>query len=183
MDRVITQAGQLSAVIKTTRKSAGIDQVHLANLMGLTQGRYSQLESDIPKLTVDRLLVILNALGLECVIREQQSMQLMVAEPTAHYQSHGKPHPQPSPGANRADTGAVAAQPVTPPVVGDALKRLQDRSAIGSAMKQLTPIVKVPSLGFKGPVTRFGTPAATLSPAKDDQPAKTPDEGKGGNDE
>lgn len=71
MERVISQAEQLSAIIKTMRKDQGLGQADAASLLALTQGRYSQLESDIGKLTLERALVLLRQLGLEMVVRER----------------------------------------------------------------------------------------------------------------
>lgn len=70
MERVISQAEQLSAIIKTMRKDQGFGQAEAASLLALTQGRYSQLENDIGKLTLERALVLLRQLGLELVVRE-----------------------------------------------------------------------------------------------------------------
>ncbi|WP_052162335.1 helix-turn-helix domain-containing protein [Aquabacterium sp. NJ1] len=71
MERVISQAEQLSAIIKTMRKDQGLGQAEAASLLALTQGRYSQLENDIGKLTLERALVLLRQLGLELVVRER----------------------------------------------------------------------------------------------------------------
>ncbi len=71
MERVISQAEQLSAIIKTMRKDQGFGQAEAASLLALTQGRYSQLENDIGKLTLERALVLLRQLGLELVVRER----------------------------------------------------------------------------------------------------------------
>lgn len=71
MERIISQAEQLSAIIKTMRKDQGFGQAEAASLLALTQGRYSQLENDIGKLTLERALVLLRQLGLEMVVRER----------------------------------------------------------------------------------------------------------------
>ncbi|HEX5374454.1 MAG TPA: XRE family transcriptional regulator [Aquabacterium sp.] len=73
MDRVINQAAQLAAVIKAARKESGVDQAELAAILGLTQGRFSQLEADMSKLTVDRLFTVMRRLGLELVVRQQDA--------------------------------------------------------------------------------------------------------------
>lgn len=79
MNRVINQAAQLAAVIKSARKDSGVDQAELAAILGLTQGRLSQLEADMSKLTIDRLLTILRRLGLELVVRQQGVDDLQAA--------------------------------------------------------------------------------------------------------
>lgn len=83
MERVISQAEQLSVIIKTMRKDQGLGQADAASLLALTQGRYSQLESDIGKLTLERALVLLRQLGLEMVVRERPTSTRQAASAEA----------------------------------------------------------------------------------------------------
>lgn len=146
MDRAITQAEQLSTIIRSARKSLDIDQADIAARLAITQGRYSQLETNISRLTVDRLLVILNELGLECVVRERQAMRAMQG-PGAQ----GKAAP-----SSPANLNGLT--------VGEALPRIaegHDRKG----HRNIEPIVKKPTLGYRMAV---GTPSATTTLQNED---------------
>lgn len=177
MDRVITQAEQLSTLIKNARKSQFIDQARIAARLAITQGRYSQLESDISRLTVDRLLVILNELGLECVVRERQAMRVMPG-PDAQDKDSPSPPAKMDSRPSIADTPLpVGVQPLRPKTI-EIVNRLAENTAVVRAMK-LEPILKKASLGFHGPVTRFGTPSATTTlPSEDVKPSSAPESDK-----
>lgn len=70
MERSIHQALQLAAIIKERRKKLNRAQAELAGLLGVSQGRYSQLESDPGQLSLERVLVALRSLGLELIVRD-----------------------------------------------------------------------------------------------------------------
>lgn len=67
----INSSGQLGSVLAARRKTAGISQSRLAAKLGISQNRLSELEALPGKLTVERLLVMLNLLGLELAVRER----------------------------------------------------------------------------------------------------------------
>lgn len=70
MSRTISNASQLSTIIRGRRKERSVSQADAGALIAVTQGRYSQLEKQIDDLTIGRVLVLLRHLGLEMVVRE-----------------------------------------------------------------------------------------------------------------
>lgn len=70
MDRTISNASQLSAIVRGRRKECNVSQQDAGALIAISQGRYSQLESQISELSLGRVLVLLRHLGLEMVVRE-----------------------------------------------------------------------------------------------------------------
>ena len=60
------QAGQL---LQSARKAAGRSQAELAPLVGLSQSRLSKLEQNPGTLTLDQLLALCGALGLELTVQ------------------------------------------------------------------------------------------------------------------
>ena len=70
----IRAPAQLGVLIKGIRRQLGLSQQELAlKAGGTSQARLSQLELQPGRLTVERLLLILAALGLELVVRPRQS--------------------------------------------------------------------------------------------------------------
>jgi HTH-type transcriptional regulator / antitoxin HipB len=76
----INSAVQLGRVLAARRKTLGIAQTELAAKVGVSQNRLSELENSADKLTVGRLLTLLNVLGLELVIRERTAAKTTKAE-------------------------------------------------------------------------------------------------------
>lgn len=70
MDRTISNASQLSTIIRGRRKERNVSQADAGALIAVSQGRYSQIEKQIDDLTIGRVLVLLRHLGLEMVVRE-----------------------------------------------------------------------------------------------------------------
>lgn len=70
MDRTISTASQLGAIVRGRRRELNVSQADAGALISVTQGRYSQLEKQIDDLTIGRVLVLLRHLGLEMVVRE-----------------------------------------------------------------------------------------------------------------
>ena len=70
MNRLIQSTLQLSVIIKTTRKARGLTQAGIASRLGISQNRFSELERDASSLTVDRLLELTKALGLELFVQK-----------------------------------------------------------------------------------------------------------------
>ncbi|WP_034411933.1 helix-turn-helix domain-containing protein [Derxia gummosa] len=68
--RLITplQAGQL---LTARRKSRGQPQAALASQLGISQNRLSELESSPERITLDRLLLLADALGFELVLQDK----------------------------------------------------------------------------------------------------------------
>lgn len=67
----IKTALQLGAHLTGRRKQLKLSQTDVAARLALSQNRLSELESRPETLTVEQLLALLNALGLEMVLREQ----------------------------------------------------------------------------------------------------------------
>jgi HTH-type transcriptional regulator/antitoxin HipB len=71
MRQKIITASQLSHLLQSYRKNEGLTQADLGQRAGISQERYSVLESDPGRITVERLLRIVNALGLEMVLQDK----------------------------------------------------------------------------------------------------------------
>ena len=63
---------QVGQILKSRRKIQGFSQQALAEKLGISQNRLSELEDSPQHLTLERLLILLNWLGLEMVIRERE---------------------------------------------------------------------------------------------------------------
>jgi HTH-type transcriptional regulator / antitoxin HipB len=68
----IVSSLQVGRILASRRKALGISQAVIAAKLGITQGRVSELETQPGALTVERLLVLLNILGLELEIAESK---------------------------------------------------------------------------------------------------------------
>lgn len=66
--RLVHSPEQLAVLLKTTRKARRLTQGELAARMGLSANRFSELESDVGALTLQRLFELTQALGLEIFI-------------------------------------------------------------------------------------------------------------------
>lgn len=66
--RLVHSPEQLAVLLKTTRKARRLTQGELATRMGLSANRFSELESDLGALNVQRLFELTQALGLEIFI-------------------------------------------------------------------------------------------------------------------
>ena len=56
---------QLQQAIVARRKKLKLTQANVASRLGISQNRYSELESSIKLITLDRLLVLMSILKLE----------------------------------------------------------------------------------------------------------------------
>jgi len=73
-EQVIRAPAQLGLLLKGVRQQQGLSQQELAlKAGGTSQARFSQLELQPGRFTVERLLLILAALDLELVVRPRQS--------------------------------------------------------------------------------------------------------------
>ena len=64
----VTSPTQIGATLTGRRKHLKLSQTDVANRLGLSQNRISELETKPETLTVEQLLALLNVLGLEMVI-------------------------------------------------------------------------------------------------------------------
>jgi HTH-type transcriptional regulator/antitoxin HipB len=69
----ITTAAQIGATLSGRRKALALSQTEVAGRLALSQNRLSELENHPGSLTVDQLLALLNALGLELAIGERKA--------------------------------------------------------------------------------------------------------------
>jgi HTH-type transcriptional regulator/antitoxin HipB len=68
----INHATQIGATLAARRKSLGLSQAEVAARLGLSQNRLSELEARPETLTVEQLLALANALGLELALGERR---------------------------------------------------------------------------------------------------------------
>jgi HTH-type transcriptional regulator / antitoxin HipB len=95
MDYPIQSPGQLSSHLRALRKARGLSQAQLGAVLGVGQTRVTRIEHDPGAISVAQFLGILNALGVQMVLRPTGTGN---AASTA-------------PGASRAAaTGAVAGK-------------------------------------------------------------------------
>lgn len=71
MQRLLTTSRQLGQAFISRRKARKLPQGAIARRLGISQPRFSELEQHPERITLDRLLVIANALDLELVLREK----------------------------------------------------------------------------------------------------------------
>jgi HTH-type transcriptional regulator/antitoxin HipB len=82
--KVIT-APQLSHLLQSYRKKERLTQADLGQRAGISQERYSVLESDPGRITVERLLRIVNALGLEMVLQDKGEDSVSSSDATVEW--------------------------------------------------------------------------------------------------
>ena len=70
-EQLVSNAAGLSELLRKRRKSRKKTQLELAAKLGLSQARFSTLESNPDGFTLARLIALANLLGLEIVIRER----------------------------------------------------------------------------------------------------------------
>jgi len=69
MDYPIQSPGQLSAHLRSLRKSRGLNQVQLGAMLGVGQTRIARIERDPTAVSVEQFLALLGALGVQMVLR------------------------------------------------------------------------------------------------------------------
>lgn len=67
----IQTASQLSAHLRSLRKSSALTQAQLGALVGLDQTRIAKIERDPGLVSVDQLLQILTALGAQVLLQQK----------------------------------------------------------------------------------------------------------------
>ena len=67
----INNPTQIGATLSGRRKHLKLSQTDVANRLGLSQNRLSELEAKPETLTVEQLLALLNVLGLEMTLSER----------------------------------------------------------------------------------------------------------------
>lgn len=69
MDYPIQSPGQLSSHLRALRKARGLSQAQLGGVLGVGQTRITRIEHDPTVISVEQFLGILNALGVQMVLR------------------------------------------------------------------------------------------------------------------
>lgn len=69
MDYPIQSSGQLSAHLRSLRKSRGLNQGQLGGVLGVGQTRIARIERDPTAVSVEQFLALLGALGVQMVLR------------------------------------------------------------------------------------------------------------------
>jgi HTH-type transcriptional regulator / antitoxin HipB len=72
MDYPIQSPGQISAQLRALRKSRGLSQGQLGALLGVGQTRVTRIERDPTAVSVEQLLDLLGALGVQMVLRSTE---------------------------------------------------------------------------------------------------------------
>jgi HTH-type transcriptional regulator/antitoxin HipB len=85
MDQPISTERQLGHLLQGARKNARLTQAQLAQQAGISQERLSVLELNPGRITVERLLRLLGALGLELTIQKKPVAVLTVQQQTTTY--------------------------------------------------------------------------------------------------
>jgi HTH-type transcriptional regulator/antitoxin HipB len=69
MNQLLAVPVHVGLVLRAARKTAQLSQKQLAAKLGLSQNRWSELETDAGAMRVDQLLAALAALGLELQVQ------------------------------------------------------------------------------------------------------------------
>jgi HTH-type transcriptional regulator / antitoxin HipB len=69
MDYVIQAPGQLASHLRALRKARGLSQAQLGAALGVGQTRITRIEQDPTAISVEQFLGVLNALGVQLVLR------------------------------------------------------------------------------------------------------------------
>ena len=68
MQQILTVPSQIGPLLKAARKEARLSQTELARRVGISQSRMSELELNPALISVEQLLALFGALGLEVAI-------------------------------------------------------------------------------------------------------------------
>ncbi len=75
MDYPIQSPGQLSSHLRALRKARGLSQAQLGAVLGVGQTRITRIEHDPTAISVEQFLGVLNALGVQMVLRPTGTRQ------------------------------------------------------------------------------------------------------------
>jgi HTH-type transcriptional regulator / antitoxin HipB len=79
MQQVIATIGQMGHILAAGRKRAGLTQAQAAARLGISQSRISTLERDSGALTLDQLLAMFGAYGLQLLVQDRPDAPLLEA--------------------------------------------------------------------------------------------------------
>jgi HTH-type transcriptional regulator / antitoxin HipB len=71
MKQILTHSAQLGQILAKRRRAAKVSQRTLAAKLAISQNRLSEIETNPSSLTVERLLQLVNLLGLELIIQDR----------------------------------------------------------------------------------------------------------------
>jgi HTH-type transcriptional regulator/antitoxin HipB len=74
-DFVARNEKQLGAILRRVRKSAGLSQTEMGEIIHLRQGTVSKLEAGAPASQLQTLMAALAALNLELVVRSRHRVE------------------------------------------------------------------------------------------------------------
>lgn len=69
--QVITNPKQLGGLLLGRRKHLGLSQAQVAEKLGLSQSRLSELEANPQTLTIEQVLVLIKVLGLQMAVGDR----------------------------------------------------------------------------------------------------------------
>jgi len=75
MDYVIQTPLQLSSHLRALRKARGLSQVSLGLALGVGQTRVARIEGSPTAISVEQLMEVLSALGVQLVLRDLEPVQ------------------------------------------------------------------------------------------------------------
>ncbi|MHB8473526.1 MAG: helix-turn-helix domain-containing protein [Gammaproteobacteria bacterium] len=70
MQQLISSSTQAGHLLAARRKALKLSQQAVAAKLGISQNRYSELEMDPSRLTLDRLIRLASLLGLDLVLKK-----------------------------------------------------------------------------------------------------------------
>jgi HTH-type transcriptional regulator/antitoxin HipB len=70
---ILSTSAQAGQVLASRRRALKLSQQAVAAKLGISQNRLSELEENPARLTLDRLIALVNVLGLELAIRNKAS--------------------------------------------------------------------------------------------------------------
>ncbi|MNT16722.1 Antitoxin HipB [compost metagenome] len=71
MKQIVSTPWQLGQILQAARKAAGLNQTEAAARLNVSQSRMSHMELNPDTISVDQLLALVGALGLELVVQDR----------------------------------------------------------------------------------------------------------------
>ena len=71
MQQILTVPSQVGPLLKAARKESQLSQAELARRVGISQSRMSELELNPALISLEQLLAIFGALGLEVAVGQR----------------------------------------------------------------------------------------------------------------
>jgi HTH-type transcriptional regulator/antitoxin HipB len=81
MDYTIQTPLQLSSHLRALRKARGLSQAALGQTLGVGQTRVARIESNPTAISVEQLIQVLGALGVQMVLRDAEPSSRNAEEP------------------------------------------------------------------------------------------------------